>query len=199
MKYFFSLGVTLALSLSAAAQSAAPAGPAKVAVVDFQAVVGSTNEFQRDFGELQKKFEPKRVQIKSLSDEIDGLDKQLQAQGDKLSDSERATRTRTLADKRKEAQRVAEDAQNDFQQQMQQVFGNVAGKVGDVLDNYAKQQGYTLVVDVSQQHQAPMVLWASPSTNISKVIVDAYNQKSGVAAPAPQAGAKPAAAAPAAH
>jgi outer membrane protein len=61
----------------------------------------------------------------------------------------------------------------------------VAQKVFEVVDTYAKDQGYTLVLDVSQQ-QSP-VLWAADSTNITKAIVDAYNVKSGVPAPPAQA------------
>ena len=66
------------LALSAAAQTAAtsapaaasaPAGPPKVAVIEFQAAVTSTNEFQREFGDLQKKFQPrKQRQLGNLID-----------------------------------------------------------------------------------------------------------------------------------
>lgn len=194
------------LALSAAAQTAtsapaaaaAPAGPPKVAVIEFQAAVTSTNEFQRDFGDLQKKFEPQRTQLKTLSDEVDTLTKQLQSQSATLSDAERASKAKTLDDKKKQAQRIAEDAQNDYQQAMQETFGKVAGKVDELLNTYAKDQGYTLVIDATeQQQQAPTVLYAAPSSNITKAIVDAYNVKSGVPAPPPQAPAPaPHAAAP---
>src|ERR1035438_5171551 len=111
--------------LSAAAQTApataAPVVPAKVAVIAFQAAVGQTNEFQRDFADLQKKYEPKRTQLKTLADEIDGLEKQLQAQGDKLSEAARASQAKTIDDKKKQAQRFAEDAQNDLTQEMNEV------------------------------------------------------------------------------
>ncbi len=167
--------------------------PAKVAVIAFQAAVGQTNEFQRNFADLQKKYEPKRTQLKTMADEIDTLEKQLQAQGDKLSDTERASKAKTIDDKKKQAQRFAEDAQNDLQGEMQEVYNGVASKVYDVLANYAQQQGFTLVVDgSSNQQQAPVVLYASPSTDITKAVIDAYNLKSGVPAPPPQ----PAAAAP---
>jgi len=184
-------------ALSAAAQTmptaAAPAGPAKTAVIAFQAAVGQTNEFQRDFADLQKKYDPKRAQLKALGDEIDSLDKQLQTQGDKLSDQEKANRTRDLEAKKKQAQRLAEDAQSGFQQELQELFGGVATKVADVLSQYATQQGFTLVMDVTQQQQqAPVVLYASPSSDITKAVIDAYNLKSGVPAP-------PAPKAPAAH
>jgi outer membrane protein len=212
MKRSIALMLTLAsgIALSAAAQTApaaaaAPAGPVKVAVIAFQAAVGQTNEFQRDFADLQKKYEPKRTQLKTMADEIDGLEKQLQAQSSTLSEADRASKTKAVEEKKKQAQRVAEDAQNDLTQEMNEVYNKVATKVFDVLNEYSKQQGFTLVVDGSaSQQQSPVVLYASPSTDISKAIVEAYNLKSGVPAPPPQAPdapavPKPAARAPAAH
>ena len=183
---------------------AAPAEPAKIAVIAFQTAVGQTNEGQRAFADLQTKFEPKRQQLKALSDEIDTLAKQLQTQGDSLSDAVRASRAKTIDDKKKQAQRFAEDAQSDYQQEIQQVFEGVETKVGDVLFSYAQQQGYTLVVDgTGTQQQAPVVLYASPTTDITKAIIEAYNLKSGVPAPPPQqpaaAAPKPAPKAPVAH
>lgn len=203
-------------ALGAAAQAPSPvptsapsAGPARVAVIAFQAAVGQTNEFQRDFADLQKKYEPKRAQLKTMSDEIDSLEKQLQAGGDKLSDGERASKAKTIDDKKKQAQRFAEDAQNDLSGEMNETFNKVATKVLDVMNAYATQQGFTLVIDGSgSQQQSPVVLYASPSSDITKAVIDAYNVKSGVPAPPPQAAAAPAAqprpspakpAAPAAH
>ena len=172
--------------------AAAPAGPPKIAVIAFQVAVGQTNEFQRNFADLQKKYDPKRQQLKTLSDEVDNLTKQLQTQGDKLSDAERATRAKTIDDKKKQLQRDGEDASNDFQNEMQEMYQGLASKVYDVLSTYAQQHGYTLVLDVAQQ-QTP-VLYAVDYTNITKPIIDAYNVKSGVPAPpAPPAGAAPSA------
>jgi outer membrane protein len=171
----------------AAAATAAPSGPAKIAVVAFQVAVAQTNEGQRNFADLQRKYEPKRAQLKTLSDDIDNLTKQLQTQGDKLSDNERAARAKTIDDKKKQLDRSAEDAQNDFQNEMQELYNNLASKVYDVLAAYAQQRGYTLVLDVAQQ-QNP-VLYANESTNITKAIIDAYNAKSGVPAPPAQSGA----------
>ena len=193
MKRSLALAVILAsgFALSASAQTSS-VPPSKIAIVAFQVAVAQTNEAQRAFADLQKKFEPKRAQIKAQSDEIDGLKKQLQVQGDALSDAERASRARTIDDKEKLLKRSADDAQADFQQEMQDLYSGVASKVYDVLASYAKQQGITLVLDVSQQ-QTP-VLYAGDATNITKQIIDAYNVKSGVPAPPAQpAGKAPAA------
>jgi outer membrane protein len=196
MKRSLVLALTLAsgIVLSAAAQTspapAAPAGPAKIAVIAFQVAVGQTNEGQRNFADLQKKYAPREDALKNLNDEIETLTKQLQAQGDKLSDAERASRAKTIDDKKKKLDRDAEDARNDFQTEMQDMYNGLASKVYDVLESYAQQQGYTLILDVAQQ-QTP-VLYATESTNITKAIIDAYNVKSGVPAPpAPPAGTAP--------
>jgi len=130
----------------AAAAPAATVGPAKVAVIAFQAAVTQTNEFQRNFADLQKKYDPRRQQLKSLSDEVDTLTKQLQDQSAQLSESERISRTRTVDEKKKQLDRDTQDAQSDFQSDMQQVINAVATKVGALMTDYAEKHGYTLVL-----------------------------------------------------
>jgi outer membrane protein len=187
------------MGLSAAAQTspapaAAPAGPVKIAVVAFQAAVAKTNEGQRNYAELEKKYAPKESQLKALNDEIETLTKQLQAQGATLSDAERASRAKTIDEKKKSLERSAGDLRTDGNQEIQQMYNTLASKVYDVMSTYAQQQGYTLVLDISQQ-QSP-VLYALPSTEITQAVVDAYNVKSGVAAPPAAAAPKPTATAP---
>lgn len=193
------LGVSaIAQTAAAAPTAAAPTGATtKVAVINFQAAVFQTNEGRRNISELQKKFDPKRAQLKAQSDEIDTLKKQLQAAGDKLSDAERQSRTQAIDTKEKALQRDGEDASNDYAQAMQQAYQQVAEKVYGVVTSYATQNGFGVVLDASaSQQQLPTVLWASPSTDITKAVIDAYNVKSGVPAPAAEV---PAAPAPAAH
>jgi outer membrane protein len=193
----FALFFTLATVVSATGQTTAvppaqkssggPAvGEAKVAVIAFQAAIGKTNEFQRDLADLQKKYEPRRDKLKTLNDDVDSLTKQLQDQGAQLSESERASRARTLDEKKKELDRETQDAQSDFQNDLQQLISGIAEKVGTLMTDYATKHGYTLVLDAGDQQNA-MVLYAVPSTDITQTIIDAYNQKSGVPAPPPDA------------
>jgi outer membrane protein len=193
----FALGAVAQTPAAAApAQPAAePAGPAKIAVIAFQAAVAQTNEGQRNFADLQKKYQPKEAGLKTQSDEIETLTKQLQTQGATLSDAAKASQARTIDEKKKKLEREAQDLRDTGGQEMQEMMSALASKVYDVLSTYAQQQGYTLVLDVSQQ-QNP-VLFALPSTDISKAVVDAYNVKSGVPAPPAQPAAAPAAAKPA--
>jgi outer membrane protein len=194
--------------LGAAAQTQ-PIATSKIAVVAFQVAVAQTNEGERNFSDLKKKYAPREAQLKAQDDEIQSLTKQLQATGTTLSEADRAGKARSIDDKKKKLQRDADDLRTQGGQEAQEMYSALASKVYDVLAGYAQQQGYTLVLDISQQ-QNP-ILFALPSTDITKSIVAAYNLKSGIpappAAPATAAGsaarpaAKPAptAKAPAAH
>jgi outer membrane protein len=190
MKHSLAIATLLASGfvLSSAAQTARPAaataGPVKIAVIAFQAAVAQTNEGQRNFADLQKKYQPKESQLKAQNDEIESLTKQLQAQGATLSDAAKASQARTIDEKKKKLDRDAEDLRNEGGQEAQEMYSQLASKVYDVLASLAQQQGYTLVLDVSQQ-QNP-ILFATPSTDISKAVVEAYNTKSGVPAPPAQ-------------
>jgi outer membrane protein len=171
-----------------AASAAAPAGaPGKIGIVSIQDAIGGCNEGQRDFAALQTKFTPKQTELKGLADEITNLQNQYKAQEATLSDDVKNTKARTIDTKQKAYQRNLEDAQNEFQQAEQEVVNRIGQKMLNVLEKYAKANGYSVVLDVSNP-QTP-VLWASQGNVITKQLVDAYNAESGVAAPAKPAGA----------
>jgi outer membrane protein len=171
------------------APSTVPATP-KIAYISFQQAVAATNEGQRNFAQLRTKFEPKQAELKAKNDEIDSLKKQLQDAGSNLSETERESRLRTIDEKTKSLQRSAEDAQNEASTAMNDMYQQLAQKVYAVLDAYSNANKFSIVLDTSAQ-QTP-VLWASPAFDITKAVVDAYNQKSGVP-PQPAASGTPAA------
>ena len=178
---------------TAAATGASAAAPTttKIGIVNIQDAIIATNEGKKEFDTLKQRFSPKESELKNLNDEVENLKKQLQAQTDKLSDDERNTRVKSLEVKQKTLQRNYEDAQNEFQQAEQEVVNRIGSKMLTVLEKYAKANGYSVVLDVSNP-QTP-VLWASQGTNITKELVDAYNAEA-PSMPAAPATTKPAAA-----
>jgi outer membrane protein len=205
MKRSLALTALLALGMVLGAAAQTPATPtaappaaaqqSKIAVIAFQIAVAQTNEGQRDFADLEKKFQPKQDHLKALSDEVDSLTKKLQTQGSTLTDAQRNEQATAIDTKKKQLDRDAEDARTDFQQQMNDLYQNLASKVYDSMQAYAEQHGFTLILDISQQ-QSP-VLYASEATNITKPVIEAYNVKSGVPAPPPQPAASGTPSAPA--
>ena len=178
------LTLALPLSLSAQAPAAAPASTgAKVGIIDVQQVIVATNEGQRDFEALQKKFDPKRTELQGLSKEVDTLKSQLNTQGDKMNPEAKDNLVKDIEAKQKKLQRQAEDAQNEFQQEQNTIAQRILQKLGPVIDKYAKDNGFGLLIDSSNPWPQGPVLWANGSVDISKSIVDQYNTVSGVPAP----------------
>jgi outer membrane protein len=166
----------------APAATTATTAATKIAIIQFQGAVAQTNEFQRDIADLRKKYEPQEAKLQSENQEVETLKKQLQdGTTTTISDVDRETKMRTIDDKTKQLQRSAQDLQSNEQQDGQQTFNQVANKVGEVMISYAQQQGFSLVLDAGQQNSN--VLWAMPSTDITKAVIEAYNAKSGVPAP----------------
>src|SRR6266851_1779049 len=150
----------------------------KIGTINVEGALFLSNEGQRDFDALSKKLEPRQNELKAKNDEIDSLKKQLNTQGDKLNED-------------------AKDAQEDARNQENEVAQRILQKMAPLIVDYAKNNGFGLIIDASQSNQWPNgpVLWNSGNLDITKTVVDAYNAKSGVAAPVRPAGttgAKPA-------
>jgi outer membrane protein len=178
---------TLMLAQSPAAAAPAAAGPAKIGIVNIQDAIIATNEGKKEFDALQTKFTPKQNELKAQNDEVEALKKDYQTKQASLTPEAAATQARTIDTKQKSLQRNFDDAQNEFQQAEQDVVNRIGTKMLTVLEKYAKDNGYTVVLDVSNP-QTP-VLWASQGTIITKDLVDAYNAANPAVAPAPKAGA----------
>jgi outer membrane protein len=174
---------------AAATTTTAPTGSVKVGIIDIQQAIVGTNEGARDFETLQKKFEPKRNELASQNTDIENLKKQLNTQGDKMNEDARATLVKSIETKQKSLQRSAEDAQNDYQQQQNEIAQRILQKMAPVIDKYAKANGYGLLFDSSNPWPQGPLLWATAGVDLTKIIVDAYNSQSGVAPP--PGGAKP--------
>ena len=169
---------------STASTSSPASGGVKVGIIDIQQAIIATNEGARDFEALQKKFEPKRTELQNLNSEVESLNKQLNTQGDKMNEDARANLVKSIEAKKKTLQRSAEDAQNDFQQQQNEVAQRILQKMGPVIDKYAKDNGYSLLLDSSNPWPQGPLLWATASVDITKQIVDTYNAQSNVPPPA---------------
>lgn len=173
-----------AATTPAAPTTAATSGGVKIGIIDIQQAIVATNEGARDFEALQKKFEPRRSELQNLNTEVENLKKQLSTQGDKMNEEARATLVKSIETKQKTLQRSAEDAQNEFQTQQNEIAQRILQKMAPVIDKYAKNNGYGLLLDASNPWPQGPLLWANASVDLTKTIIDAYNGQSNVPPPA---------------
>ena len=169
----------------------------KVGTINIEQAVLGSNEGQRDFEALRKKLEPKQNELKGQNDELEGLQKQLQTQGDKLNEDARASLVKQIETKKKSFDRAVQDAQEDAQNQQKEIFSRILQKMAPSIVKYAQENFLGMIVDVSNPWPQSPVLWADGGVDITKNVVDVYNAQSGVPAPAASAAPKPAGTKPA--
>src|SRR5947208_2398745 len=170
------------------ALSASP-GASKIAAINIEGAIFASNEGQRDMDTLQKKFEPKSTELKGKNEEIDALKKKLNTQGSSLNDESKAELQRQIEQKQKALDREAQDAREDFQNQQNEIGQRILQKLTPLILKYANENGLRIIMDTSNPCPQGQVVWAAPSVDITKPIVDAYNVQSGVPAPPTASGA----------
>jgi len=168
---------------NAAAEPPAPTGATRVGTINIEGAIYASNEGQRDFEALSKKLEPKQNELKGLNDEVESLKKQLNTSGDKLSEDARATLVKQIEQKQKSLERSVQDARDDAQAQQNEIAQRILQKMAPVIVNYAQTTGFGMIVDTSNAWPQGPILWAAPTVDITRAVVDAYNVKSGVPAP----------------
>jgi outer membrane protein len=187
---------------SAAAAAAAKSTGTKVGTINIEQALFQSNEGRRDFEALAKKFEPKQNELKGMADEIDSLNKQLNAQGEKLNDESRDKLVKQIEAKKKSFDRATQDAQEDFQAQQGEIGNKILTKMAPIIQKYVVDNGYGILFDTSQTWPRTPVIVSMPVMDITAPVVEAYNVQSGVPAPpagstaqkpAPKPAAKPAA------
>jgi outer membrane protein len=188
---------------SAAATPAAPTTIAtgtgsKIGTINIEQAVFGSNEGRRDADALTKKLEPKQNELKAQNDELEGLQKQLQTQGEKLNEDARSTLVKQIETKKKSFDRAYQDFQEDGQNQSKEIFGRILQKMAPLIVKHAQESGFSIIVDTSNPWPQSPILWANQGVDITTAIVDLYNTQSGVPAPAAQGTPKPAAQKPAA-
>ena len=178
-----------------AAPAAGAAAPVKsVAIINLRGAIGSTAEGKQASAELQSQFAPRSSEIDNMTKQINDLQQKLQAGQGKLSQEEE---TRLTAEGQRLTQRL-DRRRNDFQEDataaQQEVLERIGRKMVDVLDRYARESGYSVVLDTSGQNSP--ILYASNQVDVTQDIIRLYDQAYPVKTGAAPSTPKPAATTP---
>jgi outer membrane protein len=165
----------LAFSSIAGAQAARPAesGSNKVAVIDFQGAIAGTAEGKQASAQLQSEFAPRQTELTNISKQIDDLQNKLRTGSNTLSDEEKAHIQNQINEYTQSGQRKQQDLAADEQAREQDLVQTIGSKMVDVVDKYAKENGYSVVLDGSAQQS--IVVWAADTVNITQPIISAYD------------------------
>ena len=177
-----SLALTMMSGVPAMAQQ-------KIGVVQVQSAIIGTKEGQKAANDLETRMSPKRKELENKQSELRTLQESLAKGGSVMAEAARAELSRKIDAKNKDYQRSLEDAQAEFQGEQDKLLNDLGAKLMAVINKYAKENAYSLVIDVSNP-QTP-VMYASETIDITKEVIDLYDKNTGggMAAPAKPAGA----------
>src|SRR5579862_6016136 len=162
----------LVLAATLGAQTQSPTN--KIAVIAIQQASVATKDGQKAASELDSKAEPKKKELEQKQSDINSLQDQLSKGQNTLSESTKNDIYKNIEGKKKSLQRDFEDAQAEMDQEQQKILQGLGQKMMAVIERYARDNGYTMVVDVSNP-QTP-VLYAAPSIDITKEIIELYDK-----------------------
>jgi outer membrane protein len=182
------------LALGAAMVSSAQTPPTKVGIIHIQNAILGTKDGQKALQELEARSAPKKKELERRQAEIIGLQEQLNKSSNVGGEEAKQKLIREIDQKKKAFSRDVDDAQADLDQENQKVLNELGGRIMAVLDKYSNDNGYALILDVSNQQTSP-VLFAAQGIDVTREIVALYDKNAPTMTspkPAPTSAAPPA-------
>lgn len=166
------------VALLAASLAFGQATPTKVGTINIQSALIGTQEGQKAAKSLDEKSAPKRQALEKKQAEVTALQESLRKQSNTASEEVKAKLMREIDQKTKAFNRDMEDAQAELDQEQQRILQELSGKMMAVIDKYARDNGYAVVLDVSQQNSP--VLYFSNTIDVTQEIIKMYDQNNAV-------------------
>jgi outer membrane protein len=184
-------------AVSAFAQPAAQTGAnVKVMFINtaaFEAKDGIT-KYLNALSMLGREMEPLRAEIRTMVARFEALEKELAQMQTQINAATAATRPaleKQFVAKRDEYQaleinikRRQEDGKARFERRHAEVISPVQQDISRVMQDFAKQKGYSVILDISKLAGAVLV-YDEAKADVTKEFITFYNARSATAAPAP--------------
>jgi outer membrane protein len=109
--------------------------------------------------------------------------------GTVMAEDKRNQLAREIDEKKKRLERDMQDAEEDLKAEQQKVLQGLGQRMMAVIEKYAKDNGYSMILDVSNPNTP--VLYASSGIDITQDIVSLYDKTSSNGGPAPTGATTP--------
>jgi outer membrane protein len=163
-------------AVDAAVPAAVPAaaGQYRIGVVSRQQVLKKYNKVKAEYEKLQGKVKTEQTDIDKLSDKIEGMKKDYEAQKETMTPEDRATKEAAVQKEYSQYRNMLATKQQEIDTEEQLLVRTVMAEVDQVVSKIATEQGFHLVLEGSSRSG---VLYYSPTIDITQRVVDALNSK----------------------
>jgi outer membrane protein len=169
---------------------AAASAPTKIAVLNVRNAIVATAEGKQAQALLQSQFAPKQNELQATQKQIEDIQRRMSDGARTLSDDEKAKLQRQGELLSRRLQRDNDGLTEELNAAQGEIVDSIGRKMLDVLDRYARENGYVAVLDTSAQGSP--VIYGSSQADITQDVVRLYDQAYPVKGGAPAATGAPA-------
>jgi outer membrane protein len=145
----------------------------KIAIIDIQAAMLNSQEGQKAVTEMRNRFEPRRVQLQKRQEELQALQDRFSKGAATMTEAAKESLAAEIQSKTRALKHDDEDLQADLTEAQNKLGEHLGPKMYAVVEKYAGQRGYHVVLDPSNP-QTP-VYWADSSAVITGDLVKQYD------------------------
>jgi outer membrane protein len=145
----------------------------KIAILNVQQAVLSTEEGKTAAEALQKKVAPEQARLSGVQRQIQDLESQLRDQAGR-NDQETAQLKARIAALTATYRCGREDDQHNVDVERTRVLNELGAKMLTVVGKYARQKHFDIVLDESDSKTS--VYWRAAATDITDEVIKRYNQ-----------------------
>lgn len=164
------VSVTLALVAMCVLPIVSAAQGMKVGIVDMERAIVQSAEGKKAEAAFTGKLEAYRKDIESKQQQLDSTQNKLKTQDRLLAADVKATLTKDVERLQTEITRGQEDAQKELDTLRSDLMKPIAEAAETALNAYAKQEGYTLIID-SSNPQNTMIIAVNPGADITETVI----------------------------
>jgi outer membrane protein len=165
----------------------------KIVIVNFERAVVESVEGKKASEKFNAALKAKQEDLEKRQKDIDDSTKKLQNGARTLTDAAKAEIQKDIDHKNTELQRLNEDAQKELQSLRDELLRPIAEKATGLMNAMAAEEGYTLVVDISNP-QSNIAFW-NPKYDVTAELVKRIDAAPPAASEAPKQAAPAAGAA----
>src|SRR3954453_1916372 len=140
----------------------------KIAVVNVQKAMADTDEIKKASAAVEAKYKGPQENLAKLQADLASIEQQINS--GKLNQNAQAELQAQGQRKQRDAQRISDDLQADFDRDRQEILGKASQKMQEVIAKLAAEKGLDLIIDSSQ------TLYFKPTLELTTEATAAYNK-----------------------
>jgi outer membrane protein len=140
----------------------------KVAVINTQKAMAESDELKKASAAVEAKYKPRQDELAKIQADLQSIEQQLNS--GKLNQQAAADLQAQGTRKQRDAQRISDDLQAEFDRDRQEILGKASQKMQAVIQKLAEEKGMDVIVDASQ------TLYFKPTLDLTNDAIAAYNK-----------------------